>query len=294
LDAVAEALDNDDDVPHLELFIHRDDVRVHRGPIVGLTINGLGESWTFHSRGPLYWLHYMYVLAATTHSTVDQFTIAAGLIDQWQSEDYGDFGLDTSGVGTSGTTRDRTYDEGDDVYQRLIELAEVADGFDVWVDMDDLDVHFGTKGSDLTGSVVLDRRGLVDAGLSISFAAGDLASQALGLNTDEIPLTSTHENTTLRNSFGKTGVVGAFDKVTVQATLDDHAQALQEARTRPLVSPQPRLFPVSGAGVLDFTTGDTVQFAPRIGVDLVLERRVQRKTVSVGDDGSEEIGVALA
>jgi hypothetical protein len=176
----------------------------------------------------------------------------------------------------------------------LIELAEVTNGFDIWVDMDDLDVHFGAKGTDLTGTVVLDRRGLVDAGLSASFAAEDIASQALGLTTDDPPLTSTSENTTLRNSFGKTGVVAAFDKVTKQSTLNDHAQALQEARTRPLVSPQPRLLPVSGAGVLDFSVGDVVQFAPRIGVDLVLERRVQRKEISVGDDGSEEISVALA
>lgn len=292
-DAVAEQLDNDDDVPHLELFIHRDDTRVHRGPIVGLTVSGTGDKWTFVSRGPLYWLRYMYVLAATTHSGVDQFTIGAGLIDQWQDEDYGNFGLDTSGVGTSGTTRDRTYEEGDEVFQRLIELAEVQNGFDVWVDMDDLDVHFGTKGSDKTGTVVLDRRGIVDAGLSVSFAAGDLASDALALNTDEDPLTSTSVNTTLRQSFGKTGVVGSFDKVTVQSTLDDHAAALQQARTRPFVSPQPKLFPVSGAGVLDFTTGDTVQFAPRIGVELVLDRRVQRKAVNVGEEGQEEISVAF-
>lgn len=289
LDAVAEALDDDSDVPWLELWIHRDDTRVHRGPIVGLSVSGTGETWTFNSRGPLYGLRYMYVLAEVVHSGDDQHDIAVGLIDQFQDEDYGHRGIDTTQVTASGTTRDRTYPIGDPVFERLIELAEVTNGFDVW--LDDLELNLGSKGSDLTETVVLDRRGIVDAGLSISFAAGDLASEALALNTDEDPLTSTSEDTTLRNSFGKTGVVGSFDGVTQQGTLDDHASGLQAARSRPFISPQPKLLPVSGAGVLDFSTGDTIEFSPRIGVDLTLERRVQVKSVSVSDVGEEEIGV---
>lgn len=295
-DVVADVLSNDDSVPHLELFVRRDATIVHRGSVVGLTVSDTGDDWTFRSVGPLYWLRYMYILARTVHNNVDDFTIAAGMIDQWQTQNFGDRGLDTSGVGLAGTTSDLTLEQGNNVFDRLTSFAEgFGGGFDVWVDLATLAVNFGTKGVDKTGTVVLDRRGITDAGLSISMAAGDIASQALALNTDDQkPLDSTATNLTLESTFGKTGVVGSFNGVTQQATLDDHATNLQAARDRPLVSPQPRLFPVAGVGVLDFETGDTVQFAPRIGVDLVLERRVLRKQVSVGDDGNEEISVALA
>lgn len=291
-----DTLNDNDAVPGLELWIHRDSDLVHRGPIIGWTVSGTGEQWALRSAGPLYYLRYMYVLAATTHSGVDQFSIGSALINQWQDADWGHFGLDTSGIGLSGVSRTKEYSVGDAVFSSLVELAEAKNGFDVWVDLTNMSVNFGTKGSDKSNSVILDRRGISDAGMAVSLAAGDLASEGRAVNTDDAaPLSSVHTNTTLQGSFGKTGIVSALSDVVEQTFLDDHAQSLQEARTRPLIAPDARLIPVSGAGVLDFDTGDLIEFVPRIGIEnVVLTRSVQRKEVTVSDDGSEEIGVALS
>lgn len=287
---VQELLDDDDDVPGLELWVRRGASLVFAGPIVGLQVQG--DTWSFRAAGLLYYLRYMYLRQNYAFSGTDQFTIAKSLIDDWQALLYGHFGLDTSGISTSGVTRDRTYDAGDNAYQRLVELAEVNNGFDVWVDAD-RDVHLGTKGSDLSSTVVLDRRGITNAGLSISLAAGDVASEAWGMSTDENPLVQELTNSTLRQSFGRSGISASFDGVVVQATLDDHTQALLDARSRPLISPQPDLIPVEGAGVEDFAAGDIVQFTPRIGIPLTMSRRVVSKRVSVSDEGVETIGVSF-
>lgn len=294
IDSITEILNNDDTVDGLELWIYRGATLVFQGPIVGIQVQQDG-TWTFVARGLLYYLRYFFLreVATLAFSGVDQHLIGQTLVDDWQSLDHGNFGIDTSGISTSGTTRDRTYTAGDNVYQRLIELAEVDGGFDVW--FSDRQLMFGTKGTDLTGSVVLDRRGISNSGIAVSLAAGDLASEAYGTNTDESPLTSELSNTALRESFGRAGISASFDGVTVQATLDDHTQALLDARTRPFVSASPELIPVDGAGVTDFDTGDTVAFGPRIGIpDVVLERRVLKKSVSVGDDGNESINVEFA
>lgn len=283
--------------PGLELWIHRGSSRVFQGPIIGLQIAGEPATWTFRAAGLLYYLRYMILLPGSTlaFSGVDQHTIAKTLVDDWQDLSYGHFGLDTSAITESGVNRDRTYVAGDRVYQRLIELAEVDNGFEVWT-TEDREIMLGTKGTDLTGSVVLDRRGITNPSLAISVAEGDIASEVYASNTDgTAPLTSTKAATAVRESFGRVGISASFDGVTVQGTLDDHAQSLLDARGRPLVVPQPELIPVTGAGVEDFGVGDTIQFVPRIGVDgVVLERRVLRRRVAVDDDGNETISVALS
>lgn len=303
--AVQEQLDDDSDVTGLELWInHSDDdgnnELVHQGPIVGYQFQGTGDTISFVSRGLLYYLRHMIVdpvfSAATAEFTnVDQYTIATTLIDDWQSGTSGNFGIDTSGVGLSGTTRDRVYQYGDNVFQRVTELAEVDGGFDMSIDADRNLVLVAEKGSDRSGSVVLDRRGLTDAGLAISLAEGDIASTAFVSNTDQDnPLTAVQNDTTLRDSFGRTGVFASFDGITSQTTLQGKAKVLRDSRNRPLISPTPQLLPVVGAGPLDFDVGDTVAFSPSIGIELNLARRVLRKNVSVGDDGNESINVELA
>lgn len=283
-----------DDVPGLELWISKGTEIAFRGPIIGLQYQD--PTLSFVARGPLYYCRYMIVPNDVTHSAVDQYEIGASLIDDWQDLPYGHFGLDTSGVGSSGTTRDRTYEDGDNVYERLTELGDVDGGFDIWVDPETRDVTFGSKGSDLSSQVVLDRRGISGTGLSVSMAAGDICSDAVAYNTDEENrLEASAGANSIRVSFGRSAVVGSFDGVTELSTLIGKATLLRDARLTPLVSPQPEIIPVSGAGVFDFSVGDTVQFVPRIGIPgISVTRRVLKKAVSVGDDGAETIGVEFA
>jgi hypothetical protein len=76
-----------------ELWLYRNGRKVFAGPLLGgrasndaLTIEGAGiETYT----------RWMHVAADLSFTDVDQFAIAASLINQWQALEYGHFGIDT-------------------------------------------------------------------------------------------------------------------------------------------------------------------------------------------------------
>jgi hypothetical protein len=243
----------------------------------------------------------MWLTTDLAYSAVDQFTIAKGLVDHWQALSYGNYGIDTSGVGTSGVTRYRTYvfAEQHNVLRRLLELGAVDDGFDAHVDPDTraLVLSYPQRGTPLTSSVVLDARNISDDSILVSIAPGDLASEAFGLGTGSAStrMTSTQSDTGRRAAFGRAGVAANFDGVSVQGTLDDHTAALLTARTEQLVVPTAGLIPVVDVDVDSFDPGDTVRYEFDAGLGLVtLDRRVLRKVVTVDDNGAETIAVAFS
>jgi hypothetical protein len=151
-----------------------------------------------------------------------------------------------------------------------------------------------SRGSDLSASVVLDRRGVVDPGVAVSKAAGGFASTVFASSSGDTVLTSTATDTTLRQSFGYWGHAETFDSVTVQGTLDDHADRMLADRNRAMFVPSPTVIPVSGSSPVAFDPGDTIEFSYDFGVGLVtVQRRVLRKTVSVGEEGQEDLGVSF-
>lgn len=291
-----EDLDDDSDVPGLELWIRKGSTRIFEGPIVGYQVQGEANTLAINARGVLYYLRGFWLLADYS-ATADQYAIGKHLVDQWQSEDYSHFGIDTSGIGSSGTNRQRTWvaHEQHNVLQRLTELAEVQGGFDFWVELGTRDLEFAaSKGTDVSASVVLDRRGVEDPGIAVSKAAGSFASVVLASSSGDTVLTSSTGDPTLIQTFGGWGHAETFDSITVQGTLDDHAARMLADRNRPMFVPAPSVIPVSGSGVTDFTTGDTIEFSYDFGLGLiVVQRRVVRKQVTVGDEGQESIGVVF-
>lgn len=295
-------------VPWLELWITRHLIPVHRGRIIlpNWTQTEMGLLLTLNSRGPLYELRSMWVRILLDYRgglIEDQHQIVVDLIDQWQNLAFGNLGIDTSAVTASGVDREIHYDPAEEhnVHQRVLELATRINGFDVWVELETGPearvLNLGTRGADLTDTVVLDRRGLADTGLAVSLTAGDLASEAFGASHDPAgTLASTFSDTALRAAIGRRGIAGTFAGISVQATLDDYTEAMQVTRALPMITPQPQLIPVAGADEVAFGAGDIVQFVPDLGIDegderVVLNRRVLAKRVTVGDNGNVAIGV---
>jgi hypothetical protein len=283
-----------------EVWLNLDGQRVAAGPVFGYQLQGGTLSAT--APGLLAYLGYMWLTEDLVFAGVDQFAIAAALIDHWQDLAYGHFGIDTSGVGTSGVPpRDRSYvaAEQHQVLRRVLELAAVDDGFDVHIDpaTRELVLHHPYRGEDLTSSVVVDARNITDDSLVVSVAPGDLASEAFGLGTGPtaVRIVSTRSDATVRAAFGRAGVAENFDGVSVQGTLDDHTQALLDARTDQLITPAAGLIPVDDVNEMSFGPGDTIAYAFDPGLGLVaLERRVLRKQVTVDAKGSTEVSVAFA
>lgn len=282
----------------LEIRLYRDGTVVFAGPVFGYQIQGGSLSVT--APGLLAYAGYMWVTSDLTYTATDQFTIAKGLVDHWQALTYGNFGIDTSAVGTSGVTRDRAYlaVEQHNILQRLLELSKVDSGFDVHVNPSTraLVLSYPTRGSDLSAGTVLDARNIVDAGISASVAPGDLASEAFGQGTgaEQTALSASKSDTTIRAAYGRTGVAGNFDGVSVQATLDGHTQALLDARTSMLFQPGPGLIPVADVDVGSFSPGDTIRYEYDAGLGLQsTSRRVASVEVSVDGDGTEAIAVGF-
>ena len=291
-----------------ELWIFREGTQVYAGPVVGIQIQGGHNTITLHSRGLLYYLRGWFVTTDLEYVDTDQFTIGKNLVDHWQALDYGNFGIDTSAIGTSGVLRTRRYwrDELPNIGAELAELSQVDNGFDYVVEPDTRDLVFYNpqKGSDKSGIVIVDNRVLMTTSLFIDLTAGDFASEVLATGTGflEKVVYTTKSNTTLRQNWGRWAVGANFDGVGEQtATLDDYAQELVDiiSKHRFAVGEGEGggqgFVPVEGLEpVVDIDTGDTITWAYDVGYDLVtLQRDVLTVQVSVGQEGEEQVSLML-
>lgn len=279
----------------LELRLYRGSNVVQAGPVIGWNIAGADPTISIHARGFLYYLRYMLLTTTLTYSAVDQYTIGKGLVDHWQAKSYGNFGIDTTGIGTSGTTRDRTYDflGNHIVYDRLIELAQVDGGFDLEIDPETLDLAFSASiGTDRSSTVILDRRNISDPGLVASVAAGDAATYYQTVSTSAALGSQATNAAGDEADFGLRAAAQTADGVVVQATLDSKNDALEAALSSMFLRPAARAVPLQDMDVESFDVGDVIgfDFDPGIG-RISMNRRVARKTVSVSRDGVEDMTV---
>lgn len=123
-----------------EIAVKRNQAVVWHGPVLAAseTDTKTARDVAFAGEGLEHYLSRMHVTSklAFSAATHDQFTIARTLVNHHQAKAGGDFGIDTSAVTTSGRKRDRVYEswERKNIGQAIIELAEVEDGFDFFID----------------------------------------------------------------------------------------------------------------------------------------------------------------
>lgn len=243
----------------------------------------------------------MGVTSDLTFSGIDQFTIAADLVDHWQAQAYGDYGIDTSGVGTSGVTRSRVYlrDELHNIGKRLQELGAVDDGFDTHVDPTTraLVLSYPQRGTDLSASVFLDERNIDSASVAMSVAPEDLVSDGsfTGTSSDgssSSTIYSARSTSALRATYGRSWGGESFDGVSDTGTLDGHGDAYLAARTGQFFQPGVTLLPRVGTEPGDLHAGDTVSYAYDAGLGLQSGTfRVAKVGVEVDEEGKERMKV---
>lgn len=269
-----------------ELRVYRGSNVLEAGPIA--SVDSDRGQVTITARTLLQYVAFWYILADQIFTNTDQFVIVKNLIDYWQNQDYGNFGLDTSSIGTSGVNRDRSYlgVETKNILEAITQLANVESGFDVDVDPSTRAVvlHHPEQGSDLSSSVILDSRNLVGSRITDLISPDDVASLAFGVGaTEDLNITSQRENASLMSTFGRVGVVGSFHGVSVQSTLDDHVQEMLDSRAEPMISSSPVMLPTDediDEDALDI--GDKVSIVVDSGLgQRVLARRVASKIISV-------------
>src|SRR5690606_10924314 len=283
-----------------EIWLWEDGELIFAGPLLGYAPRLAGEdiAWEVRATGLLSYLQRWRVRPSDpdlVFSGVDQALIAKGLIDYWQALPWGDYGIDTSSVATTGVTRDRTYAavEAHLIAQRLSELAAVIDGFDFSIDPATREflVHYPGRGQDLTDSIIVDSRSVADPSAQISAGPEDLVSDAYALGEDG--LSAEAFDAGLRAAIGRSAFAGAFAGVTDPTTLADYAARLQVQRSTQLHIPPSTLIPVAFRWG-DFGVGDLVEFNYDYGAGLLTEeRRVLTRQRKVEDSGAELITVGL-
>jgi hypothetical protein len=285
-----------------ELNIYRNDIIIWRGPILSCQLQG--PTLTVNARGLLYYTRYMVLENDLLYvSATDQFAIAKGLIDAYQTLARGNYGIDTSTTDTtSGVNRVRKYfyKENQNVLKRLQELADLDNGFDFWVNHSDRKFMVeDEKGSDLSLSVYADSTNIANANAFWSIAADDIASEGIAVGTpsdgSQQSIVGVKNNTTLRDAFGRVTVFQTADGVITQATIDDHAQRIVDSRSKQVFVPGPSITVVKDVEPSDVNSGDMISYTYRVGTIGPFNevRRIHMRRVKVASDGSETLELDL-
>jgi len=276
----------------IEVWVYRDGTRIFAGPVTGGNIEG--DNITLNCRGRLIYLGYMLVWADKTFSSADLFTIAKGLIDDWQALTYGNFGLLTASIGTLGTTRSLKIPGASEFPTVSTSIGNVAAGsFDVWIDPDTGNVEFAAaRGTDLSATVTIER-GVAATSAGFALGPGIVASEvyAAGTSPDAVIVTS-KSDATLRASFGRSGLGTTHDPVTDTSHLSDLADDDLAAAGSVYFVPGGELFEVPEADFDDMEPGNTVEYSYDFGLGrLTQNMRIEKRELNVDQAGQERISV---
>ena len=277
-----------------ELWVYRDAALVHAGPIVSYRVKSRRVELV--SPGLLGYLDYM-VQDTDFASSGDQAAVVALLIDTYQAQAYGHFGLDTGHLDDTIVTRELTV-AGTELHRLsdlIREYGAKDDGFDLSCDPESrrLTMHHPRQGVDRSDTVVADMRSVSDPEYGQSVAAGLVGSEAIisASGGSGINYTATVSNLTLRASFGRTCVTGTANVSEGQTSATDYATRLGEDYDAPAHALAPAVLSVSGFDWDSFDEGDVIGYEYDAGLGLqTFTPRVRAKELSP-DSGSERLAV---
>ncbi len=207
-----------------EVGVEREGTVAFVGPVLTTDEDDQANSLRIGGEGLMAHLRRMHVTDPLSFSvsTDDQFDIARGLIEHHQNKGGGDFGIDTTAVTVSGRKRDRTYlrEAQKNVYDAIVELSEVDDGFD-------FDFNPATRGFDLfyprrgrrRTDIVFDTRNI--RGFKRKRDATSQAGHIIGKFADDLIVNA--QDSGAVDKYGLTQRVIVHKDVSVQQTAVDHA-----------------------------------------------------------------------
>lgn len=237
---------------------------VAAGPVTGCHL--VDQKLTITAPGLLSYMNYWLRDSDYSANLLDQATIVQQLVDQWQAQAYGHDGIVTTGLTATGVPRilNLSGRDGKFILPVITEMGSRNNGFDLTVNPANrtLQLWSPRKGSDLTSSVILDRRSIGEIDVSWSAAPGITASEMFSSSssTTGTTLVSLRSNPTLRSTFGRSYATRSYQDIADQTTLDDYGdRALVDLGSQHFTL-SPKLVPVTGFQFGDFSTGDLLKF----------------------------------
>jgi hypothetical protein len=280
-----------------ELWLYRQGALIFAGPLLGFQVQS--ESLTLQAQGLGYYMQWWYLLNDIVVSGVDQAAIVKAMCDQWQSQDYGNFGLNTSNIANTGVLRDRSYIavEGHKIGQRVEELGKAENGFDMEVDPHSRDIRlwYPTQGVDRSegeDAIIFDSRNVTSGNIVAACTPATVASESIGVGTSrDAPLSSIQSNLELRAKFGRSAIWTTFDGVTEATTLADHTRAVLNSHADALLVPGPEVRTTADADISAYGVGDVVKYQLHQRLGVTGSYRVRKRTISVSKIGREKTSV---
>jgi hypothetical protein len=285
------------------IHFQRDNALMWSGIVWGVQADVESNTLSVSGAGFMSYFKRRLIKVDTTYSSVEQLDIARDLIDDAQALGGGDIQVKTSETTASGTTRDRTYlgYERRVVGEVIEQLANVNDGFDFRFDpgfvSDAIEVEFRTshKATGRRTNHVLELGtnvqvlGFQSSGTNLTnhvdvLGGGDGDDIPIGTAQDPAGLTSRPLLETVRSEV----------TVTTTATLVEHAKRLIARGSEPMVELDVAIFsgeiPVLGS----YDVGDQLTVRGTYGyISVDSWYRITSTTVSVADDGSENVKLRL-
>ena len=262
-------------------------------------------------RGLLSYFSFRRLASTLVYTQVDQLQIARNLVTAVDAA--GNIGLETEAAVMSTVLRDRTYagSELKDVREALLQLAAVDDGFDLAVD-----VETGPTGDPrriLRLSYPRRGRTVADSGLTLEYPGNVLDYDWAGGQTP--PLTTVYGigtgdgETALRATATNPALLAAgwpvlegdlsLTDVSLQVTLDSHVRAAADAAAGTIATPGLSVT-ADDPPLGSYLEGDDVRlrilddaFGGPGPVDIDVTGRLTGYTVSVSDDGQEQVQMTL-
>jgi hypothetical protein len=281
-----------------EIWIRRNGKQVFAGPLLGGSVSG--EALSLEAQGIEAYAKMWFVASDLDFQNVDQCTIAVTLINQWQTLDYGNFGIDTSQAGVSGVLRTLALPAAElhNVYERINDFTSMADGFDWSIDPASrmLELYSPQRGVDRSfgeDAIIFDQRNVTSSDLAFSVSPGDLASDGLATATasgSDTPLVATFANSELRARYGRTGVTANFQSPD-QGALDAATQALVQARGAVLLIPGPNARVTIDSDLSSYDVGDTIGYQAHSRLSVSGAYRIRKRVVRVAETGTESVSL---
>lgn len=242
----------------------------------------------------------LYSGATLTHTGVDQAEIAWALVNYTQGLAGGQLGIAKGWTGTTptGQPRDREYELGDSIGERVQELSEVIGGFD-WdilptsASAMQMQVWYPQRGTDR--GVVLIHGGLVES-WSRAEDSGEYANAIRYTGGGDTPPTPVESSAPDIGSVAQGRWDRAFgdDGLITQSALDDRAAwQLGQSQVVPVVWTV-KLRRGGWSGPDHIWIGDTVRLIVKSGrLDVDQPYRVYEVQIDLDGDGGETVTLAL-
>ncbi len=217
-----------------EVVIEREGTVAWTGPILTAREDDRANTLAIGGEGLMAHLRRMHITTdlVFTVGVDDQFDIARALIEHHQDKASGNFGIDTTATTTSGRKRDATYkkEAQKNVYDAIVELSEVDDGFDFNFNPDTrkFDLFYPNRGK--RTNFIFDDRNIRE--FSRQRDATGQASELIGQFADELIVTT--QDSVALTKYGLTQRVIVHKDVGVSQTATDQvADALNAYKDVP-------------------------------------------------------------